>query len=304
MMLGRMTLEGTMYRSVEPTLDGELTQEKLRQAIAVLPESICIPRNQGREPQPAMPIADLEQLSGIKDGAYAEIEGKIVIRSGNRFEETSLSTLETMRVRGLMQIRDGVRLVFATQLDDAPEARVIEARQHLNRVYDQFVFRYGCITSRENLRAFTGDPDHPLLLSLEHYDADLNTATKTVIFERRTLERYKPVEHVETASEALAVSLNETGGILWERMAMLTGYSVRQIQSELGGQVYQNPEGEWETADEYLSGDVRAKLKTAMSAAAINPAYSCNLEALQAVQPADILPGDINARLGAPWILK
>ena len=302
MMLGHLTLQGTMYRDREPTLAGEVTEDCLRQAIAALPESVFIPRNQDREPSVATLIADPEQFSGIKDGAYAEVAGKIVIRSGNRFEGTSLTSLDAMRVRGLMHIRDAVRVVFATQLDDAPEAKITEARQHLSRVYDQFVFRHGCITSRENSRVFTADPDHPLLLSLEHYDEEMKTATKTVIFERRTLERYKPVEHVETASEALAISLNETGGIHWERMAELSGYSVKAIQAELGSQVYQNPQGEWETADEYLSGDVRAKLKTAMSAAAINPAYARNVEALIAVQPADILPGDINARLGAPWI--
>jgi N12 class adenine-specific DNA methylase len=302
MMLGQLTLQGTMYRDKEPTLAGEVTEDCLRQAIAALPERVYIPRDQNREPQPTTPIADPGQFVGIKDGAYAEIEGKIVKRTGNKFEPTSLSAMDAMRVRGLLRIRDSVREVFATQLDDAPEARIIEARQHLNRVYDQFIFRHGCISSRENSRAFTGDPDHPLLLSLEHYDAEKMTATKTIIFERRTLERYKPVEHVEAASEALAISLNETGGIHWERMAALTGYSVKEIQAELCSQVYQNPENDWETADEYLSGDVRAKLKTAMSAAAINPFFSRNVEALTSVQPADILPGDINARLGAPWI--
>jgi len=302
MMLGQLTLQGTMYRDKEPTLAGELTEDCLRQAIERLPERVYIPRDHGREAPFAAPIADPEQFTGIKDGAYAEIEGKIVKRTGNRFELTSLSAMDIMRVRGLLRIRDSVREVFATQLDDAPEEKIIEARQHLNRVYDQFVFRYGCITARDNSRAFTGDPDHPLLLSLEHYDAEKMTATKTVIFERRTLERYKPVEHVETASEALAISLNETGGINWERMADLSGYSLKEIQSELGSQVYQNPENDWETADEYLSGDVRAKLKAAMSAAAINPSYARNVEALTSVQPADILPGDINARLGAPWI--
>src|SRR6266699_3944117 len=225
MMLGQLTLQGTMYRDKEPTLAGELTADCLRQAIEALPESVYIPRNQDHEPSVATPIADPEQFSGIKDGAYAEIEGKIVKRTGNRFEPTSLSSLDAMRVRGLIQIRDAIRSVFTTQLDDAPESKIIEARQHLNSVYDRFISRHGCISSRENSRVFTSDPDYPLLLSLEHYDAEKKTATKTVIFERRTLERYKPIEHVETASEALAISLNETGGIQWERMASLTGYS-------------------------------------------------------------------------------
>jgi N12 class adenine-specific DNA methylase len=109
---------------------------------------------------------------------------------------------------------------------------------------------------------------------------------------------------VETAAEALAVSLNETGGIDWERMASLTGTDVKEMQAELEGQVYRNPEGGWETADAYLSGDVRAKLKTAEAAAEITPLYRPNVGALKAVQPADILPGDIHARLGASWIPK
>ena len=303
MMLGQMKLKGSMYRDKEPTLVGDITQENLGRAIEALPEGVYVPRDKGREPPPAAPLADPERFIGIKDGGYALVDGKIVIRSGDTFKPTSLLVSAAARVRGLMQIRDAVREVFRTQLDDEPEEKITAARQELNRVYDRFVSRQGYITSRENFRAFTGDPDHPLLLSLENYDAEKQTATKTVIFERRTLERYKPVSHVGTAAEALAISLNETGGIHWERMASLTGQSIKEMQAELEGQVYQNPEGsKWETADEYLSGDVRAKLKTAEAAAEINPAWRRNVEALKAVRPADILPGDINARLGASWI--
>ena len=128
-------------------------------------------------------------------------------------------------------------------------------------------------------------------------------ATRTAIFERRTLERYKPVEHVETAAEALAVCLNETGEINWPRMTVLTGHSARQMQHELGTLVYRNPEGgSWETADRYLSGYVREKLKVANAASALDSSFARNVEALKAVQPEDILPGDISARLGSSWI--
>ncbi len=302
MMLGQMTLAGTMYRDKEPTLSGELTQDLLQKAIAALPEGIYSPRGKVREQQPAPQLVEPEQLQGIKDGGFAEVEGKIVKRCGNRLEPVSLSITDSIRVRGLLRIRDAVREVFSTQLEDAGEENILQARQHLNHVYDQFVSRFGSINSRDNTRVFTGDPDHPLLLSLEHYDAEKMTARKTVIFERRTLERYKPIEHVEGASEALAISLNETGGISWERMASLTGFSLKELQKELDGQVFHNPEGAWETADEYLSGDVRDKLRTAEAAARINPKFNRNVEALRAVQPADILPGDINARLGASWI--
>lgn len=302
MMLGELTLTGTMYRDKEPTLAGELTSGKLEAAIQALPVGVYVPRAKGRSPPPAIPIASPEAFIGIKDGGYAELDGKIVIRTGNAFTPTALSVSTAARVRGLMQIRDAVREVFLTQLDDEPDEKITAARQHLNRVYDRFVSRHGYISSKENFRAFPGDPDHPLLLSLEDYNAEKQTATKTAIFTRRTLERYKPVEHVETASEALAISLNETGAIDWQRMAALTGNNVKAIQAQLSGQVFETPEGAWETADEYLSGDVREKLAVARVAADINSAYLANVSALEAVQPPDILPGDIKVHLGAPWI--
>ena len=302
MMLGEMQLQGSMYRDKEPTLTGELTSELLHTAVSALPEGIYTPRNEGRSPPPVIQITEPERFIGIKDGGYAEVDGQIVIRNGPRFDPTSLSMTGAMRVRGLMQVRDAVREVLRTQLDDEPEAQITAARQHLNKVYDRFVSRHGPITTPENYRVFHGDPDHPLLLSLENYNPEKKIATKTAIFTQQTLQRYQPVSHVETAAEALAVSLNETGGIDWERMAALTGTGVKEMQAELEGQVYRTPEGGWETADAYLSGDVRAKLKTAEAAAEINPLYRPNVDALKAVQPADILPGDIHARLGASWI--
>jgi P-type conjugative transfer protein TrbL len=188
-------------------------------------------------------------------------------------------------------------------LDDAHEEYITEARNLLGDTYDSFVARYGPVSSRENVKAFAGDPDQPLLLSLENYDPETRTATKTLIFERPTLERYRPVDHVETAAEALAVSLNETGEIHWPRMEQLSGRKARQLQRELGSLAYRNPEGgAWETADRYLSGNVRAKLATASAAAEIDSSYSRNIEALKAVQPPDLEPGDIEARLGSSWI--
>src|SRR5579875_2007417 len=305
MMLGEMKLIRGMYRADEPTLAGELTPQKLDQAISFLPPNIYTPHDQGRSP-PAHGSweAAPEVFIGIKDGGYAEVDGKIVIRNGQTFEPTSLTALQAARVRGLMQIRDAVREVFRTQLDDEPEEVITAARRELNRVYDRFTSRHGYITSKENFRAFCGDPDHPLLLSLENYNAEAKTATKTAIFERRTLAKYKPATHVDSAAEALAISLNERGTIDWQRMAQLTGHSAKQMQAELDTQVYQTPSGAWETADEYLSGDVRAKLWHAEAAAAINPLYERNVTALKAVQPPDLKPGDISARLGAGWIPK
>ena len=167
----------------------------------------------------------------------------------------------------MLQVRDAVREVFRTQLSDADDRNIVEARKHLNQTYDFFVSRYGPLNARENVKAFAGDPDHPLLLSLEEFNPETKRATKTPIFNRRTLERYRPVDRVEAASEALLVSLNETGAINWPRMESLTARCAADLQDELGPLAYRNPEGgEWETADSYLSGNVRAKLVVAQAA--------------------------------------
>jgi len=301
MMLGQMKLEGTMYRGQEPTLVGNLSSALLAQAGRLLPEGAFIPRDEGRSP-PA-PARQAEDSDGLKEGGFALREGKLFIRSGHTFEPAELSASVAERVRGMLSVRDAVRQVFKTQLEDAPEDQIIRARQVLRARYDSFVGGHGPLSSRENIRAFAGDPDLPLLLSLENYNAETKRAIKTAIFELRTLERYKPVEHAETAAEALAVSLNETGEINWPRMVALTGHSAHQMQRELGSLIYRNPEGGlWETADRYLSGDVREKLRAATAASALDSGYGRNIEALKCMQPADILPGDISARLGSPWI--
>ncbi len=300
MMLGEMELQRGMYRSAEPTLAGELTPELLARAVSQLPAGVYVPRDRQRPPPAPLPAPD--SFDGVKDGAYMERDGALYIRNGSTIEPASLSESAATRVRGQMAVRDAVREVFRTQLDDLPEADITTARLHLNRQYDNYTRRYGPLSSRENVRAFSGDPDQPLLLSLEHYDAETKTATKAAIFHQRTLQRHKTVDRVETAAEALAISLNETGGIDWPIMQKLTGRSPKRMQRELDAMIYRNPEGEWETADSYLSGDVRAKLKTAEAAFALDPVYARNAATLSAVQPEDLLPGDISARLGSSWI--
>jgi N12 class adenine-specific DNA methylase len=304
MMLGTLALTGTMYRGNEPTLEGVLTEACLARAVAALPAGMYTPREHRGRHEAAAWSAGQCDLAGIKDGGYGLVDGTVVIRDGSSLAEAPLTDVAAMRVRGLIQLRDAVREVFRTQLANEPDELITQAREHLNQVYDQFVGRFGAVHTRDNARVMGSDPDYPLLLSLETFDDETQTAIKTPVFERRTIEGYKPVTSVGTASEALAVSLNEVGSISWERMQSLTGRSERELQAELGSQVFLNPQGDWETADEYLSGDVRAKLRTAAAAAAINPIYSRNVEALQAVQPADIPPGEINARLGASWIPK
>jgi N12 class adenine-specific DNA methylase len=306
MMLGDMRLEGALYREREPALTGELSPDRLALAVASLPQGICTdraagPRDLARPPPDS--ILTESDAGEVKDGAYAIRDGLLKIRRGPLFETAQVPASTAWRIRGMLAVRDAVRMVFRTQLDDAPDERIAEARKLLNELYDSFTGRYGPLSSRENVKAFAADPDQPLLLSLEAYDPQTKRAAKTAIFERRTLERYKPVAHVETAAEALAVSLNETGDLHWPRMEQVTGRNANLLRKELGALIYRNPEGGlWETADRYLSGDVRRKLNIAESADALDPGYERNIEALKAVQPQDLEPGDIEARLGSSWI--
>jgi N12 class adenine-specific DNA methylase len=197
MMLGQMRLEGKMYRGGEPSLVGEVSQANLARAVGSLPAALYVARGANASARAEMAPAEATGLGAVKEGGFTERDGVIVVRSGNRFESANLTSAVAARVRGMLAVRDAVRLVFQTQLEDAPEERITEARHVLGAVYDSFVARYGPISSPENVKAFGGDPDHLLLLSLENYDPELKTATTTAILERRTLERYRPVEHVE-----------------------------------------------------------------------------------------------------------
>jgi N12 class adenine-specific DNA methylase len=301
MMLGRMGLESAQYGAT-PALIGSLDPEILDKAVSRLPASVYssyerqVPTQGAGEDQ-------IPAVGAVKEGGLADHDGQIVVRRGQEFKPLTLPAATSARIRGMLQVRDAVRDVFRTQLQEAPEETITEARRHLNRSYDLFVSRFGPLNAVQNVRAFANDPDQPLLLSLEEFNPETKAATKTAIFDRRTLERYRPVERVETASEALLVSLNETGQINWPRMEALTGKPSSDLQDELGSLAYRNPEGgAWETADRYLSGNVRAKLVAAQASARLDPAYQRNVEALQAVQPPDLGPGEIEARLGSSWI--
>jgi N12 class adenine-specific DNA methylase len=301
MMLGRMGLESGQYGTA-PALIGSLEPRDLAVALSFLPAAVYRTRDSHGPVLRARP-EQIPALGEVKEGGLADRNGQIVVRRGDVFEPLTLSSSARARIRGMLQVRDAVRDVFRTQLADASDEIIVEARRHLNRTYDFFTSRFGPLNARENVKAFADDPDLPLLVSLEEFDPETKRATKTAIFDRRTLARYRPVERVETASEALLVSLNETGQISWPRMESLTGRGAAELQDELGSLVYRNPEGgAWETADRYLSGNVRAKLAVARALEQIDPAYRRNVEALRAVQPKDLEPGDIEARLGSSWI--
>lgn len=230
-MLGRMRLASGQYGDA-PALIGTLQPGDLETAVSLLPAGVY----KNRESQGPFLRPDSDQVpaaGAVKEGGLADHNGHIVVRRGGVFEPRVLPASVAARVRGMLQVRDAVREVFRTQLVDAAEETIAEARRHLNRAYDSFVSRFGPLSTRENVKAFAGDPDAPLLLSLENFDPETKRASKTAVFDRRTLERYRAVERVETASEALLVSLNEAGKLAWPRMESLTGKGATELQEEL-----------------------------------------------------------------------
>ena len=300
-MLGTPELNSTQYQAAEFTLKGDFPIDRFREILATLPREIYTASPNCISPAPP-PIPSSEALT-IKDSAYGLLNDELVIRRGDTYEPTKLPGNTESRIRLLLAIRDALRDVFRTQLGNAPYDAIVQARRLLNTRYDRFLHHYGPISSKENVRAFAGDPDQPLLLSLENYDPETRRAAKTPVFHQRTIEGYKPVARVDSAAEALVVSLNETGRVDWKRMAQLTSRSVPALQNQLTGVVFKDPEGnQWRTADDYLSGNVRSKLAAAEAAAALSPEFQTNVAALRDIQPPDLEPGDIDARLGSPWI--
>jgi N12 class adenine-specific DNA methylase len=301
-MLGTPALESTQYQNAEFTLNGNFCRQRFGEALRSVPNGLYASVS-NRVPILPPSCEHSSEWTAIKDGAYGLVDNALVIRNGDSLDPVYLGKPVECKIRLLLVVRDAIRQVLRTQLENAAEEEIISARRQLNLEYDRFFYRFGPISAKDNFRAFAGDPDHPLLLSLEDYDPDTKRAAKTPIFHQRTIEGYQPVERVDTAAEALVVSLNETGQVDWVRMAALTGGSIPALQHELTGLVFQNPEGnKWEPADAYLSGDVRQKLRTAEAAASVSPEFSANVNALQTVQPQELEPGDIDARLGSPWI--
>jgi N12 class adenine-specific DNA methylase len=304
MMLGRMAHAGTMYRSNEPALvpDGRDLASALAEAVAALPQGIYRRAEYEAPELQSAPI--LMAPDNVKENAFTIVGGTIAIRTGSTLTPiVNLPEETARRIRGMIKVREAVREVLRTQLENRIEDEVRDTRRHLNVLYDHFVSRFGAINESANRRAFRADPDCPLLCSLEEYDEDTKRATKAAIFRERTIQQTQPARAAESPRDALVLSLNETGRVDLARMEALLGRSPAQFLPELNGLVFLNPETrEWETDDQYLSGDVRAKLVDARAAAATDPAFCENVTALEAVQPEDLTASEIDARLGAVWI--
>jgi len=240
----------------------------------------------------------------IKPNAYTLVNEQIAIRDGDLLQVvTGLSSQVAKRIRGLIRVRDAVRRCLRSQLDGIPDEDVVAAREDLNRVYDSFVAQLGAISARANTSAFRGDPDLPLLLSLEQYDEQTGRATKAAIFRERTIQKQRPVPQVSTPQEALLVTLSERGCVDLDSITGLLHRPPSEFLADLKGTILLNPQTRrWETEDEYLSGNVRAKLVAAEAAALVDEPFRGNVEALRQVQPTDLSATEIDARLGSMWI--
>lgn len=308
MLLGTMEYTKMLYGATDTTLvplAGKDIKELLINAISKLPKAIY---QQQVVAQPT-PISSTSPTplkpADIKNYAYTIINNKIYQCVDNNMELADVKGKTEERLKGLIGIRDAVRRVIDLQMQDLPDSNIKTAQAKLNYEYDAFVKKYGYINDRVNKRVINDDPEYPLLLALETEDSNGNI-TKADIFTKRTIKPIKQITKVNTAQEALAVSLNTYADIDISFMAQLAGKTETEIIDDLKGQIYVNPQtGRWETADRYLSGNVRVKLEVAKifnSNGSNQGRYFENIAALETVIPKSLEAGEIDAKLGSPWI--
>ena len=306
MVLGKMQWDKSMYgnekeTTCEPIPGADLAQQ-LHAAVRNIDgeykrmEIFETDINEGRT-IPADP--------DVRNFSYALVNGQVYYRENSVMIRPVLNQMTQERVKGMIELRDCVRKLIDLQLTDGSDAEIRAQQAELGRLYDAFSAEYGIINGKANGRAFEGDSSYYLLCSLEILDEDRKLKRKADIFSKRTIRRRKPVTQVDTASEALAVSIGERAKVDLPFMARLTGKAEDEIVADLQGVIFLDPlEQTWQTADEYLSGNVRAKLRVAQTAAESDPSFAVNVEALQAAQPKDLDASEIDVRLGTTWVDK
>ena len=247
----------------------------------------------------------------VRNFSYTVLDDKIYFRENSRMSPVEVSATAENRIKGMIGIRDCVRNLIELQTEDYPDSEIKQAQEKLNTLYDSFTKKYGLINSRANTSAFSDDSSYALLSALEVLDEDGELERKADMFFKRTIKPHKPVTEVDTADEALAVSMGEKAAIDMEYMMELSGKSEEELFSDLKGVIFLNPlyeygnsyEPKYLMADEYLSGNVREKLATAKRSATLYPEdYTVNVQALEKVQPKDLTASEISVRLGATWI--
>ena len=239
----------------------------------------------------------------VKNYSYTVVDDKVYYRENSIMKPVDVSEKAEQRMKGMVAIRDCTQELINFQLDEYPEEMILNKQAELNQLYDSFSKKFGLLNSQTNRRAFNQDSSYCLLCSLENLDDEGNFIGKADMFSKRTIKKQEVVTSVDTASEALAVSLSERAGVDLAYMSELADKSVEEITKELAGVIFQNPvTEEWETADEYLSGNVREKLSVAKTFAENHPEYAINVSSLESVQPKELDASEIEVRIGATWI--
>ena len=309
MVLGRQTSESTQYGrqdfTVEPYEDLDLATQLgyAIQNIGGKYEAAELPDlGENETIQDTIP-AD----PNVKNYSYAVVDGEVYYRENSVMVKPNLNATAKERVKGMAELRDCVHRLIDLQMWESDDGSIRAEQQKLNRLYDRFTEKYGLINSRGNALAFADDSSYYLLCSLEMLDDEDKTKLKgkADMFTKRTIRQRQSVTSVDTAAEALALSIGEKARVDMVYMSQLTGKSEDDIIDELNGVIFLDPVyGDWQTADEYLSGNVRQKLREAEKAAVDSPGYLPNVEALRAAQPKDLDASEIEVRLGATWIDK
>ena len=315
MVLGELTAESTQYGREELTvapLEGTSLADQLAEAVQHI-------EGQYAEVEVETPdIADAENEKHIlpadpevKNFSYTVVDGEVFYRENSVMTQVELSDTAKGRVTGMVELRQIVNELIQQQLEDYPDADIKATQERLNAAYDAFTAKYGLLNDRKNGRLFEQDSSYYLLCSLENLDEQGQLKSKAAMFTKRTIRPERTVTSVDTPSEALAVSIGEHGKVDLPYMAELLGTpgEYGRITTELSGVIFKDPaadptdpEAGWQMADEYLSGDVRAKLRMAQFAAETNPEFSVNVEALTKAQPRELEASEIDVRLGATWL--
>ena len=307
MVLGEIKMENTRFGTFEPVC-------KARKDIPLSELlSNAVQRINGEIPEldnRVVEISDEQELSvpadpNVRNFSFTLVDGRVYFRENDRMQPASVSMTAENRIKGLIQIRDCVRKLIEYQTDDYPEEMIRTEQENLNRLYDVYTAKYGLINSRGNYLAFASDESYFLLCSLEVLDDEGNFKRKADMFTKRTIKPHREVTSVETASEALALSIGEKARVDLPYMEQLTGKTQAELVQDLQGVIFKVPNCEpisYVAADEYLSGNVRNKLTVAELAAKNDPELAVNVEALKKVIPKDLSAAEISVRLGATWI--
>ena len=304
MVLGDFTTESTQYGKQEVTVkpkEGITLEEELKEAVQNIHGTITELELSDTELEED--VVSIPADPNVKNFSFTVVNDEVYYRENSVMNRMDLPAMTAERVKGLVNIRDVTNELIQCQMEEGSDEQITKLQEKLNEEYDTFTAKYGLLSSNANKRAFSQDSSYCLLTSLEFLDDKGELKRKADIFTKRTIRRAETVTSVDTASEALAVSIGERAGVDLSYMAQLSGKTEEELTEELAGVIFKNPISEkWEPSDEYLSGNVREKLQIAKQFAENHPEYQVNVQYLEQVQPKDLDASEIEARLGATWI--